>query len=121
MKKHSELPPVNVHNDKECIDLGIRCPHVVPRDKTVWTKSPKEKHQLKKMKRILKTPNISWAPPQKESRLSDRLIINIKNAVKTTYVIKNCLETNIDYILNKYEDVLVKAFYGGKQIYPIKS
>lgn len=117
--KRKELPPVNIHNDQECIDLGLRLPKRVPRDPSIWTKSSKDKRALKAIKKTVKTPNLGWAPPQKESRLSETLIINVKDYPKTTYTFKNCPETNIDYILNKYKDVLIKAFFGGKQIYPI--
>lgn len=47
-------PWVNVHDDELMIKLGIRPPHLVPRDPSVWTKTPYEKKLLKSLRRVHK-------------------------------------------------------------------
>lgn len=46
-KKKKELPPVNVHNQEEMIASGIHPRNRVPRDPSVWTKTPHEKELVK--------------------------------------------------------------------------
>ena len=120
--KKKELPPVDLKNESECISLGIRNPKVSPRDPSVWTKSKKEKALIRKLKHSARENKIGWAAPQKESRFTNNLIIYVtKDNPKTTISIKDCMEVNVPYILGKYEDILVKAFFGGKQVYPNKN
>lgn len=45
--KRKELSPVNVHNQEEMIALGIHLKYKVPRDPSVWTKTPHEKELVK--------------------------------------------------------------------------
>lgn len=116
--KKKELPPVDVTNDAECIALGLRLPKRQPRDPSIWTKSNRDRQLIKKYKKSSSLADIGWAAPKRESKLVDKLIVNVKDNPKTTYCYKNCLDTNVSYILDRYEKSLVKAFYGGKQIYP---
>jgi hypothetical protein len=116
-RKRPEVEPVDLSNDQECIDLGLRNPLVQKRTESLWRKTDKERKQLKKLKRSVPTSPYGWAPPTKESDYSDTLIIQVQNFPKTTYVFKQCPNT---CVINRIDSFgirnIVKVYYGGRSI-----
>lgn len=114
---------VDVHDDELMIELGIRPPHAIPRDKTVWTKTPSEKQALK-VERCKHKGRIHFQnPPRKSIPVKDKLIIYLKKNKKfanTTYSTK-CWQHEIgDILLNYCQDecLVAKYFYNGKTYAP---
>lgn len=119
IEKKREDMRVDVNNDAEMVALGIRNPHVLPRDPSVWTKTEKERRAWRKQ-RHFPAPDSRWAPPVKVSRFTGRLTVNVRGLDKTTYS-HNCPETDIPYLLGKYKSEhssIVRAFWNGKEIDP---
>lgn len=118
-KKKEEDKRVDVNNDAEMVALGIRNPHIKPRDPSVWTKTEKERKAWKKQRRF-PAPNSRWMPPVITSQFKGRLTVNVKGLGKTTYS-HNCPETDIPYLLGKYKSEhssIIRAFWNGKEIDP---
>lgn len=118
-KEEKKVEPVDVNNDAQMVALGIRPPHVKPRNPSVWTKTEKERKAWRKQ-RHFPAPDTSWAAPIRPSRFIGRLIVHVKGSDKTTYR-HDCPETDLAYLLGKYKNehcTIVKAFWNGKQIDP---
>ena len=118
-KKKEEDLRVDVNNDAEMVALGIRNPHVKPRDPSVWTKTEKERRAWKKQRRF-PAPDTRWAPPTRTSRFTGRLIVHVKGLDKTNYR-HDCPETHVPYLLSNYKSErssIVRAFWNGKEIAP---
>lgn len=116
-KEEKKVEPVDVNNDAQMVALGIRPPHVKPRDPSVWTE--KERKAWRKQ-RHFPAPDTRWAAPVRPSRFIGRLIVHVKGLDKTTYR-HDCPETDLAYLLGKYKNehcTIVKAFWNGKQIDP---
>lgn len=111
-KTENEVSWVDIHNDSLMVKLGIRQPNLEPRDPSVWTKTPKEKKAVRKMKRSVKDSWISGGLVQKKSiPVYGKLIVNVmkndKFKIPGTYHIKttfshNCGQADIPFILSKY-------------------
>ena len=118
-KEEKKVEPADVNNDAQMVALGIRPPHVKPRNPSVWTKTEKERKAWRKQ-RHFPAPDTSWAAPMRPSRFIGRLIVHVKGLDKTTYR-HDCPETDLAYLLGKYKNehcTIVKAFWNGKQIDP---
>lgn len=116
-RNRPEVEPVDLSNDQECIALGLRNPVVPPRIESLWRKTDKERKQLKKLKRSVQTSPYGWAPPTKESKYSDTLIIHVRNFPKTTYVFKQCPNMSVINRINSFGiGNIVKVYYGGRSI-----
>lgn len=119
---------VNVRNDYQMVELGIRPPLLAERDKSVWTKTAKEKKLLKKLKRGHNNCHFETTPI-KPIPVYDKLIIYLKkNNVfpKTTYSTK-CWQHEIPEILMKYfytsksgisHNLVMKYEFNGKSYSP---
>ena len=112
-KKQKKIEPVNCRDEQEMISLGYRNP-LVPRDKSVWTKTPKEKAVLKRVKRLFKNYEFgsSWGFHKRAIPCYGKLRVEIyKNAnfckrngypvSHLTYVF-NCGQSDIPYLLSKF-------------------
>lgn len=67
---------VDVYNDAEMVALGLRVPPLVPRDPSVWTKTPSEKFILKRERARDKTEFLTrWAGKKKSIPFYDKLIV----------------------------------------------
>ena len=120
---------IDIKNDELMISLGIRPPHVKPKDKDVWTKTPYEKNAVKMKKRGNKNTDHFYNVPVKHIPVRTKLIIQLKkNKVfdKSTYVTE-CWQHEIGDILYKYyvenktggKDCLIKKYiYNGKEYKP---
>lgn len=107
---------VDVHDHDLMVELGIHKPYYVGRDSRVWTKTEKEKQQLKEMKARCTTilPN-GWPSTPTRSRFFSTLIVRIRpsnkykfidkkgNTQKKTYFShKNINESDIPNVLAQY-------------------
>lgn len=128
-------------NDKDfMISLGIHPKNAEPRDPSVWTKTDKEKTDLKKMrlrhKKNRMTGSISYERP---IPFYDTLIVHIKadssyavkrnkdgspdrSTIKTTHSIK-CGQSDIPFILAKFvntkgDNIVTKYRWNGKTYSP---
>ena len=121
---------VDVHDDELMIELGIRPPHLVPRDPSVWTKTPYEKKLLKSLRRIHKGRIYFHSVPRKSIPVRAKLIIQLKKNKKfphTTYSTE-CWQHEIGDILFRYyqtnkktgfsESLVSKYIYNGKTYSP---
>lgn len=105
---------IDIHNDDVMREMGLIRSYVqVPRDKSVWTKTPYEKRILKKYRHSCKKDMHFHAIPRKPIRVRSKLIINLlknKQFSKTTYSIE-CWQHEIPEILAKFQIVNRKAGY----------
>lgn len=96
---------VNVHNDDEVRAAGIFRPFdVTPRDPSVWTKTKKERQQLKKMKHI-KFPNGHFFHnPPKHPVVTAKLVIYLKknNKFDKTVYSFMCTDTSVPAHLRNF-------------------
>lgn len=109
--KDKKITPVNVNNDLEMINLGIRCPKRSCRDISVWSKTEKERQLWKKYRRF-PSPKTNWPSSGRHSAFKAKLIIN---AGSKTYSY-NCSKEDISYLLEKHKPNVVRAFWNGKEI-----
>lgn len=118
-KDEKKVESVDVNNDAQMVALGIRPPHLKPRDPSVWSKTEKERKAWKKQ-RHFPAPDTRWAPPTKPSKFIGQLIVHVRGLEKTTYR-HDCPETDLSYLLSKYKNefcTIVKVFWNGKEINP---
>ena len=121
---------VDVHDDEQMVELGIRPPSAAPRDLSVWTKTPYEKRILKSLRRIHKGRMHFHSSPTKHIPVRARLIVQLKRNKKfpkSTYS-SECNMHEIGNILSKYyqwnkrdkctECLIVKYSYNGKTYQP---
>ena len=121
---------VDVHDDAQMVELGIRPPSLAPRDPSVWTKTPYEKRILKSLRRIHKGRMHFHSSPIKHIPVRARLIVQLKHNKKfpkSTYS-SECNMHEIGSILSKYyqwnkknkctECLIVKYSYNGKTYKP---
>lgn len=116
---------VDVHNDELMVMLGIRCPNLQPRDPSVWTKTPREKKELKKMRLRHKHIKLTGGVcPIKSIPVMSKLIVQIigKNVPKTTFSYE-CLQSDIPRILcqhvNEKGESIVRYYkWNGKEYSP---
>lgn len=120
---------VNVHDDELMIKLGIRPPHVSPKDMSVWTKTPHEKKVLRSERRKHKETIHFHSVPRKSIPVRANLIIYLKKNKKfpnTTYSTE-CWQHEIgDILLNYYtstksgnsESLVTKYVYNGRTYAP---
>lgn len=95
---------VDVHNDALMIELGIRPAMLIPRDKSVWTKTPNERRLLKTLRRGSKGRIHFHSVPEKSIPVRAKLIIYLKKNdrfPKTTYSTE-CWQHEIRGILLNY-------------------
>lgn len=95
---------VDVHDDEQMVELGIRPPSVAPRDPSVWTKTPYEKRILKSLRRMHKGRMYFHSSPTKHIPVRARLIVQLKRNKKfpkSTYS-SECNMHEIGNILSKY-------------------
>ena len=122
-------PWINVHDDDLMVSLGIRAPHLKPRDPSVWQKTTAERKLLKKLRR--KNIRLSgWAAPSRSIPVQARLILYLKkNKVfsKSTYS-SLCWQHNIPQVISRYAlrskktgaitNLVSKYCYNGKMYNP---
>lgn len=121
---------VNVRDDELMIALGIRPPHLIPRDPSVWTKTPREKKLLKSLRKIHKGRIYFHSIPRKSIPVRAKLIVQLKKNKKfpyTTYSTE-CWQHEIGDILFRYyqtnkntgfsESLVSKYIYNGKTYSP---
>lgn len=114
--KNFKQKPVDLTNDFECVSLGIRNPPLAKRVEGLWRKSPKEKTLLKKLRRSVKISNIGWAAPRKEASYVATLTVNVSGYPKSTYTFKKRPNTMVNYLLDKFQNHIIKAYWNDKQI-----
>ena len=116
---------INVHDDDLMVSLGIRPPHLQPRDPSLWQKSSAEKKLLKKLRR--KNVRLSTGcSPSKVIPVKAKLIIYLKKNKtfpKSTYS-SLCWQHNIPRVLSRYAlvnrktgvatNLVSKYYYNGK-------
>ncbi len=104
VKKKIEERWIDVHSDSECAKYGIYRARVMePRDESVWSKTPHERHILHTLGK-LKGDNHFHTVPKKIIPVRDKLIIYIKpnkKFNKTTYS-RKCWQHEIPELLSKY-------------------
>lgn len=96
---------INVHNDDEVRAAGIWRPYnVTPRDPSVWTKTKKERQQLKKMKHIKFVNGHFFCNPPKHSVLTAKLVIYLKknNKFPQTVYSYMCPDTSVSNYLRNF-------------------
>lgn len=114
MKHESDW--VDVNDDALMVKLGIRHPSAAPRDPSVWTKSPKEKALLKKLRNHKSGILAKGGSSEKyEPLFKYTLCVTIakdgkfmqfdkklkRKVFKTTFSHK-CYKKEIPFILNRY-------------------
>lgn len=93
---------VDIKNDNLMVEMGLRQPILIPRDESVWTKTPNEKRNLQKLR--TKGKCSTAVTPEKSIPVRSKLIIYLeKNNIypKTTYSIE-CWQHEIPHIISKY-------------------
>jgi hypothetical protein len=120
-----ENPPVDVTDDKMMMSLGIRLKNLASRDTSVWTKTIKEKEELKKAKNSdFSTFSSKWGYSKRIIPVYSKLIITIKpnskniitdkhgnKHIKTTFSHK-CGQSDIVKILSNYDGVVKYSWNG---------
>lgn len=76
-KEGSKVPRVNIHNDKEMVSLGLRLKPLSGRDPEVWTKSAKEKRELRKRRRSGLISG-GWSIPLYSIDVPGKLVVYLK-------------------------------------------
>ena len=118
MKKVNDIEWIDIHDDDLCISLGIHPRNAEPRDMSVWTKTNKEKKELKRLrlrhKRDKMFGGVSESAP---IPVYDKLILYIKG--KPTRSIK-CAQSDIPRILSRYTlengmSAIIKYYWNGKE------
>lgn len=115
---------IDVHDDKVMREMGFFRPYdVEPRDPSVWTKTNKERRELKRAKgRCSKLGNWHMGlTPNKEVKLSSKLIVSLKknnSFDKTTYSFK-CRQSNVNNLLDRFvsksgKSLVAKFNWNGK-------
>lgn len=99
--KREELPAVDVHNDLEMIREGIRVPNRIPRDKSVWEKTDKEKKELKRLRNIDFNLCRSWTPQDRTCSIPCKLIVTTSGYDKTTFSY-NCTMSEAKSIVGRF-------------------
>ena len=124
----SNEPKVDVRNDDQMVELGIRPPLLPARDENVWTKTSRDRKLLRKLKHGRSHTHFGTIPI-KCIPVRDRLIIYLKkNNVfpKTTYSTE-CWQHEIGDILMKYihisksgnsHNLVMKYEFNGKSYLP---
>lgn len=122
MKNNKQEGWVDVHNDDAVRAAGIIRPFdQVPRDKSVWTKTPHERRILRNVKHSYSTDMHFHSIPFKFIRVSGKLIVQLKKNKtfpNTTYSFK-CWQSDIPNIISKFIDnkqrnVVAKYTWNGK-------
>lgn len=115
-------PWIDVHNDELMVQLGIRPPHYVPNDSSVWSKTTHERNLLNSV-RNNSTRMYFHSVPSKYIPVKAKLIIYLKKNKKfpnTTYS-RECYQHEIDSILLKYSDggsLVSKYTFNGRTYKP---
>lgn len=108
MKQSKKDTKINVHDDNAVRAAGIFRPYdVTPRDPSVWTKTKKERKQLKRMKHIKLDDGHFWNTPPKHPVVTAKLIIQLKKNKKfpqTTYSFM-CTDTSVKNYLDRFVTV----------------
>lgn len=109
------VSPIDVTNDELMVREGIRNPNLVPRDQTLWSKTPEERKKLKKFRRLYKMHSC-WSGPEKVIDVPGKLIIYLKNpkTSKTTLSYK-CIQSDIPFLLANKE--VLKYSWNGRTYY----
>ena len=122
---------INVHDDAVMREMGFTRFERIPRDESVWTKTPRERQLLKKLRHTLKGLDLHFhSVPSKRGTVRAKLIVQLKsNDVfsKSTYS-QECLNTHISDVLEKFkvidpvtgwsESVVTKYSYNGRTYAP---
>lgn len=128
--QREDIQLVNVRDDEQMIELGIRPPHVIPRDKSVWTKTSYEKKSLKIERNKHKERIHFHSVPRKSIPVRAKLIIYLKKNKNFPYTIYSteCMQHEIGDILFNYylknhktgcnECLITKYVYNGKTYDP---
>jgi hypothetical protein len=129
---------VDVYNDAEMVELGIRPRPLEPRDPKVWTKSYTDKKNARLVRHHLKHAfdYMNWSAPTKSIPIPGTLIVIIKGHKNFSEKLKNgktfyktvfshkCIQSDIPNILNKYiirskdkapTNLIVKYKWNGKE------
>lgn len=110
---------VNVKDDKQMVELGLRVPVLSPRDESVWVKTPNEKRTLREYRHSYKGPMRCSSMPIKSIPVWSKLIIYLernKEYPKTT-ISTECWQHEIPYIIGKYIVIDRKNSSKGKTFY----
>lgn len=120
---------IDVHNDALMIKLGIRPPHLSPRDESVWTTSDYEKRIIKACKNHFKEKCYFHSIPSKSIPVFARITVQLhknKKFPNTTYS-KEIWQHEIPNYLDKFcvtkegnitYSVVAKYSYNGKTYNP---
>lgn len=120
---------IDVHDDAVMNKMGLwRCPNVIPRDKSVWTKTPNERRLLKTFSHLCKGDMHFHSCPVKHIPVRAKLIIKLKKNKeypKTTYSTE-CWQHEIPNILSSYritvkgvdQSAVTKYSFNGKTYAP---
>lgn len=126
--KDSNESEVNVRDDAQMVELGIRPPLLPMRDEAVWTKTSRDRKLLRKLKCSQGHTHFGTIPI-KPIPVKDKLIVYLKkNNVfpKTTYSTE-CWQHEIGDILMKYihtsksgnsHNLVMKYEFNGKSYLP---
>ncbi len=122
---------IDVHDDAVMREMGFSRFERVPRDESVWSKTPRERQLLKKIRHAYKGMDLHFhSVPPKRATVCAKLIVQLKpNDVfpKSTYS-QECLNTHISDVLGKFkivdpvtgwsESVVAKYSYNGRTYAP---
>ena len=121
---------VDVHDDALMVELGIRCPNLALKDKSVWQRTSNERKMLKTLRHAYKRDMRTSVPSPKSIPVRAKLIIYLernKRFKNTTYS-TTCWQHEIGDVLSYYcirdkntgivESVVSKYSYNGKTYSP---
>lgn len=122
----TENSVINVYDDELMINLGIRPPHIIPRDIEVWAKTSYEKRVLRSERCKHKERIHFHSVPRESIPVRAKLIIYLKKNKKfpNTVYSTECWQHEIgDILLNYIDDkkselLVTKYSYNGKTYKP---
>lgn len=118
---------IDVHDDDLMVKLGLRYSKAIPRDSSIWTKTAKEKKEIKKARN--KQRLSTSIPPMKVIPVYDKIIIYLTKNDKfpNTVYSKKCWQYEIPKVLDMFsivnskgerKSIVSKYFYNGKTYKP---
>ena len=124
--KREENRWIDVHDDNIMHEMGlVRQPLRIPRDKSVWTKTPNERRILRNVKCSNKLNMHFHSVPLKQGTVRAKLVVQLKHNKKfnkSTYSFI-CLDTEINSILSQFQvsskSVIKRYSYDGRTLYNI--
>lgn len=110
----------HIHDDNWMAAQGLRQPTLKPRDPSLWSKTPAEKEQVRKLKRLKYHTMKGSTGGRKYIPARLNLRVYVKGLEKTTFSLM-CWQADIPSVLNHFKDrggKVIKYQWNGKVYQP---